>query len=64
MRATSRALAMAADELNGAGGVCGADARYKFDLVKADTEGKRCDAEVTGFRRLNAEEGLSFIMTP
>jgi branched-chain amino acid transport system substrate-binding protein len=57
------AAQMAIDELNGAGGVCGSDARYKFEIVTADTEGERNDAVVTGFRRLNATSGLNFVMT-
>jgi len=60
----ANAATMAAEELNAAGGVCGKEARYKFDLVKADTESQRSDAVVTGFRRLNAEDGLNFIMAP
>jgi ABC-type branched-subunit amino acid transport system substrate-binding protein len=58
------AAQMVADELNGAGGICGAGSRYKFDLVKADTESQRSDAVVTGFRRLNADNDLNFIMAP
>lgn len=60
----ANAAEIAADELNGAGGICGAGSRYKFDLVKADTESQRSDAVVTGFRRLNADKDLNFIMAP
>ena len=58
------AAKMAGDDLAAAGGVCGPGARYKFEFVEADTEGQRNDAVVTGFRRLNAEPDLNFIMTP
>ena len=58
------AAKMAGDDLAAAGGVCGPGARYKFEFVEADTEGQRNDAVVTGFRRLNAEPDLHFIMTP
>ena len=58
------AAKLAAEDLAAAGGVCGPGGRYKFEFVEADTEGQRNDAVVTGFRRLNAEDGLNFIMTP
>ncbi len=57
------AATMAVDELNAAGGVCGADARYKLEIVVADTEGMRNDAVVSGFRRLSSTPGLNFITT-
>ena len=57
------AAKLAVSELNAAGGVCGAGARYKFDVVVADTEGERNDAVVTGFRRLSTTPDLNFIMT-
>jgi branched-chain amino acid transport system substrate-binding protein len=57
------AAQMAINELNAAGGVCGPGGRYKFEIVKADTEGERNDAVVTGFRRLNGTSGLNFVMT-
>ena len=58
------AAKMAGEDLAAAGGVCGPGTRYKFEFVEADTEGQRNDAVVTGFRRLNAEPDLNFIMTP
>ena len=57
------AATMAVDELNAAGGVCGAGARYKLEIVVADTEGMRNDAVVTGFRRLSSTPDLNFITT-
>lgn len=56
-------LRWAGDDLAAAGGVRGPGARYKLEFVEADTEGQR-NAVVTGFRRLNAEPDLNFIMTP
>ena len=60
----ANAAGIAVEELNAAGGVCGAGSRYKIELVKADTESQRSDAVVTAFRRLNSESGLNFIIAP
>lgn len=60
----ANASGLAADELNAAGGVCGKDARYKLEFEKADTEGQRSDAVVTGFRRLSADKDVHVVMTP
>ena len=60
----ANASSLAADELNAAGGICGKNARYKLSFVKADTEGQRSDAVVTGVRRLTADSDLHVIMTP
>ena len=58
------AASLAADELNAAGGICGKDARYTITFEKADTEGERSDAVVTGMRRLTADKDVQMIMTP
>ncbi len=60
----ANASGLAADELNAAGGICGKDARYTLSFEKADTEGQRADAVVTGFRRLTADHDVHIIMTP
>lgn len=54
---------MAIDELNGAGGVCGKDNRYKFKAIVADTQNQRADATASGFKRLATTPDLNFIMT-
>ncbi len=58
------AATLAADELNAAGGICGKDSRYTLSFEKADTEGQRSDAVVTGVRRLTADKDVHMIMTP
>ena len=60
----SRAAGIAIEEINGAGGVCGKDKRYKLEIVEADATNMRNDAVVTAFRRLNETEGLNVILTP
>ena len=64
-RSTARCPRPGRSERSAPGRRCpSAGARYKFELVEADTVGQRNDAVVTGFRRLNAEPDLHFIMTP
>lgn len=57
------AAKMALSGLNGAGGVCGKKARYKFGVVVGNTDNEESSAVIAAAQLLNTTAGLNFVMT-
>jgi branched-chain amino acid transport system substrate-binding protein len=54
---------IAVSELNAAGGVCGKKARYKFAVVKGNTNAMESSAVIAAAQLLNTTKDLNFVMT-
>jgi branched-chain amino acid transport system substrate-binding protein len=54
---------MAIAKLNAAGGVCGKSARYKFSIVKGNTNNEESSAVISAAQLLNTTKDLNFVMT-
>lgn len=54
---------MAAEKINAAGGVCGKTARYKFEIVKGNTNNQESSAVTSAAQLLNTTKDLNFVMT-
>jgi branched-chain amino acid transport system substrate-binding protein len=57
------AASLASSALNDAGGVCGKDARYKFEVVTGNTNNEESSAVISAAQLLNTTEDLNFVMT-
>lgn len=57
------AAGLASRKLNDAGGVCGKDARYKFEIVKGNTNNQESSAVISAAQLLNTTKDLNFVMT-
>src|SRR4051794_16584205 len=57
------AAGLASSKLNDAGGVCGKDARYKFEIVKGNTNNEESSAVISAAQLLNTTSDLNFVMT-
>ena len=57
------AAGMAAASLNEAGGVCGSDARYEFEIVEGNTNNMESSAVISAAQLLNTTDDLNFVMT-
>lgn len=57
------AAGLATGKLNKAGGVCGKDARYKFEIVKGNTNNQESSAVISAAQLLNTTKDLNFVMT-
>ncbi len=54
---------MAIKKINAAGGVCGKAARYKFAIVKGNTNNEESSAVTSAAQLLNTTKDLNFVMT-
>jgi branched-chain amino acid transport system substrate-binding protein len=54
---------LAVKKLNAAGGVCGKSARYKFEIVKGNTNNMEASAVTSAAQLLNTTKDLNFVMT-
>lgn len=57
------AATLASEKLNDAGGVCGTDARFKFEIVVGNTNNQESSAVIAAAQLLNTTDDLNFVMT-